>query len=127
MIARNPEYPDKRQVHRVDVLGDLVLRISDEKSKFNGDAMNLSSNGIHFLSLVRLPMFREVDVHLQLPKATHKGASAVHCHGVVVRCIRRVDPFFEISLFFVDLPDGDKHKIQHYMEQVASHRPLGPL
>ena len=122
MIARNP---DRREVHRVEILGDLYLSISDEKTKFRGDAMDLSTHGIYFLSLVRLPLFREVDVHLQMPKGgNHK--TLVHCHGVVVRCARRVDPFFEIALYFVDLPLGDRQKIQRYMEQVASHSPLGP-
>ena len=121
MIARNP---DKREVHRVEILGDLFLRICDEKTQFRGDAMNLSSHGIHFLSLVRLPLFREVDVHLQLPKGNHKAT--VHCQGVVVRCIRRVAPFYEIALYFVDLPSGDRQKIQRYMEKVVSHEPLGP-
>ena len=121
MIARNP---DRREVHRVEILGDLFLQISDEKSKIPGDAMNLSSHGIHFLSIVRLPLFREVDVHLQLPKGDHKAI--VHCHGVVVRCARRVDPIYEIALYFIDLPQCDRQKILRYMEQVASHRPLGP-
>ncbi len=123
MIAKRQ---DNRAVRRVEVLGDLFLSISDEKSKFHGDAMNLSANGINFLSLRRIPLFREVDVHLQLPSDDHRTRNNIHCHGVVVRCVTRVVPFFEISLFFMDLAGRDKHKIQRYMMHVVEPRPLGP-
>ena len=123
MIAKRQ---DNREVHRIEVLGDLHLQICDEKTRFNGDAMNLSVNGINFLTLLRLPMFHEVDVHLQLPGRDSKPVWKIHCHGVVVRCVKRVAPFFEISLFFIDIPAGDKGKIQKYMDRVACPGPLGP-
>lgn len=123
MIAKKQ---DHREAHRVEVLGDLFLQVSDEKTRFNGDAMNLSVNGINFLSLLRVPLFREVDVRLELPQNEKKANASVHCRGVVVRCVRRVQPFFEISLFFVDMGEGDKHKIQRYMDRVVSHKHLGP-
>ena len=123
MIAKRP---DGRHAHRVEVLGDLHLEILDEKTRFNGDAMNLSANGINFLSLLRLPLFREVDVHLKLPLQDQRTRVAIHCHGVVVRCDKMVEPFFEISLYFVDLADHDKNKVRQYMDRVAGHRPLGP-
>ena len=123
MIAKRP---DRRHVHRIEVLGDLHLEILDEKTRFNGDAMNLSPNGIHFLSLSRLPLFREVDVRLKLPLHDRRTPAKIHCHGVVVRCDKIVEPFFEISLYFVDLADHDKSKVQYYIEHVAGNRPLGP-
>ena len=127
MIAKRQ---NTRAVHRVEVLGDLHLVVHDEKTRFNGDAMDLSVNGIHFLSLLRVPLYREVDVHLQLPRGDGKETARVHCHGVVVRCAKRVQPFFEISVFFLDMPSGDKQKIQRYMDHVCPpktlHQPLGP-
>ena len=123
MIAKRQ---DDRAVHRVEVLGDLFLQIRDEKSKFHGDAMDISGNGINFLSLRRIPLFREVDVHLRLPMEDHRTGNKVHCHGVVVRCVTRVAPFFEIALFFMDLASSDRHKIQRYMTQVVGAKPLGP-
>ncbi len=130
MIAKNPDFhrpKNRREVHRVDVLGDLNLILHDERSRFNGDAMNLSANGIHFLSLVKLPMFHEIAVTLQMPKAVSRQRDSVQCHGVVVRCEKRVQPFFEISLFFIDMQDADKAKIQRYMDRVGVAHPLGPI
>ena len=123
MIAKKQNH---REVHRVEVLGDLFLQVSDEKTRFNGDAMNLSINGILFLSLVRLPLFREVDVRLQLPQRDGKTLVRLHCRAVVVRCERRVQPFYEISLFFMDMDAVDKHKIQRYIDRLQIHNPLGP-
>ncbi len=123
MIARRQ---DRREGSRADVLGDLFLSISDEKSRFRGDAMNISANGINFLSLTRLAMFHEVDVHLQLP-GCHDGVKIkIHCHGIVVRCEHRVTPFFEISLYFMDLSGADKHRIQKYIARLPLDAPLGP-
>ncbi len=111
---------DRRTARRAEVLGDLLLEISHEKSSFRGDAMNLSDNGINFLSLVSVPLFREVDVRLKLPGNNEKKTQTVRCHAVVVRCEKRVHPFYEVSVFFVDLPKNGKTKITKYIRHVVS-------
>jgi c-di-GMP-binding flagellar brake protein YcgR len=124
MTTQKGHRKDRRTAHRVEVLGDLCLEVLNERVKIRGDTMNISHNGINFFSQSELPLFREVDVSLKLPRGHSRRPAKVHCAGVVIRCVRRVSPFWEISLFFLDISTADKRKIQHYIDSVYGRKLL---
>jgi c-di-GMP-binding flagellar brake protein YcgR len=116
---------DRRKAVRIPAKLAMEIRISDVDTA-RVESINVSANGVYFLSNKYIPELTRLDITLDLPTVKDQRArgKSVVCSGVVVR----TDPpeeqpgvaEYEIACYFTSIADSDKETLESYiLKQVA--------
>lgn len=103
----------------------MEIRISDIDTA-RVESINVSANGVYFLSDKYIPELTKLDITLDLPTVKDDKArgKSVVCSGVVVRTEPPEESAgvgeYEIACYFTSIDNSDKETLESYiLKQVA--------
>ncbi|MDP8263370.1 MAG: PilZ domain-containing protein [Candidatus Ancaeobacter aquaticus] len=109
-------YRERRKSPRIQVDGEMLLDVRSQDF-IKANTINISSSGIHFMSAVAIPLFRELEITLTINHVSkNRNIEEIKCHSVVVRCEPKGSKWFDVALFFIDIPKESKMCIEKYIE-----------
>mgnify|MGYP001767748884 CR=1 FL=1 len=115
-MTRTPK-SERRLYPRVD--HSLALKVAVNGYDFSTVTRNISCVGAYCRIDKYMPPFTKVAVRLSLPVQTNNGNKnySVECKGVVVRTEDENQGGFNIAIFFNEIKDNERQKIQQYISQ----------
>jgi c-di-GMP-binding flagellar brake protein YcgR len=116
---------DRRKAVRIPAKLAMEIRISDVDTA-KVESINVSANGVYFISDKYIPELTKLDITLELPakKGQRARGRNVVCSGVVVRTeppeqLSGVDEY-EIACYFTSIDPADRETLETYiLKQVA--------
>lgn len=116
---------ERRGAVRIPAKLAMEIQISDGGSS-KVESINVSANGVYFISTTYIPVLTRLDITLDLPKSGQKSAhgQSVLCSGVVVRTEPETESpnvaEYEIACYFTSINNSDKETLETYiLKQVA--------
>ena len=117
---------ERRGAVRIPAKLAMEIQISDGGSS-KVESLNVSANGVYFISTTYIPVLTRLDITLDLPKSGKKSSAhgeSVMCSGVVVRTEPETDSpdvsEYEIACYFTSINNSDKETLETYiLKQVA--------
>ncbi|MBI4708581.1 MAG: PilZ domain-containing protein [Candidatus Omnitrophica bacterium] len=111
MKRLNPK--DKRQHPRIE--SELPIKVAANGYDFSTTTQNVSCLGAYCTITKYIPPFTKVLIKLTLPIG--KAHTGVNCKGVVVRSEDEATGHFNIAIFFNDIKENQRKKIEQYVNQ----------
>ena len=109
----------ERRVHpRIDT--SLPVRIIANGYDFSTTTHNVSCVGAYCTIQKYIPPFTKLAIKMAIPEQETAATNAkanVECKGVVVRSEDNASGAFNIAIFFNEIKDGEKEKINHYLSR----------
>lgn len=100
------------------IKGRFEFTIKDQKEEIIVSTIDLSASGLHFKSDKNIPLFREIDLLLTLPKEGDKKNNHFTCNAIVVRNEKcHFGEGHNIALTFVDIDDNDKEDLLTFLKK----------
>ena len=115
---------EKRQHPRLEKI--LPLKLSGRHSDIVTQTKNLSCAGAYCSVSKELPLMTKLKVTLLLPekhKNSKEGSRKVSCIGIVVRSQKSLqDDFYDVAIFFEQIRDKEKAKLEEYVSHHLSNQ-----
>ena len=113
---------ERRKAVRIPAKLAMEVRISGSECA-RAESINVSANGVYFLSDAYIPVLTKLQIALQLPAAEvdaeARGIREVVCEGVVVRSEPEEEEKgrsrYEIACYFTSVADKDKEYLESYI------------
>ena len=110
---------ERRREPRVPIELELELRLPGQKTAPLGKSVNLSSNGLYFVSEYFMEESTRLPILIKLPEMGACEATTIRPEGIVVRCRPdREDPAaksYEIACYFMSLDDEERENLTAYL------------
>lgn len=108
---------DQRAHQRVAKKLPLKVKIPIQSADVVIETMNLSCNGALCTCDRFIAPMTKVNITMLLPSHGKRAAKKVSCSGVVVRIKEDKETgLFSIGLFFNDIKDKERHKIEDFID-----------
>ncbi len=112
---------EQRESQRVSARLQIELTVDDSPSSEPGSAINISTNGVYFLSTTYLEPLTQLGMRLLLPGVENgAGPEALDVRGVVVRVEPEVPADsvdqYEIACFFTDTSPEFRERLGRYVQ-----------
>jgi len=116
---------ERRGAVRIPAKLAMEIQIS-EGGASKVESINVSANGVYFISTTYIPVLTRLDITLDLPKSGRSPTlgQSVMCSGVVVRTDPETESpdvsEYEIACYFTSIKNSDKETLESYiLKQVA--------
>ena len=115
-------HPERRRERRVEARLQIELQLDPGAPSHASSTLNISSNGVYFLSPRYIEPLTRLGLRLVLPEAGEEVADApVECTGVVVRCVpetsRSGAHHYEVACYFTDTSEDFKERLSRYVQK----------
>ena len=113
-------FKERRKAKRVEA--NLALTIVGESGEETGKTLNISTNGVYFLSPRFIEPLTKVSFEILLPKEKGGGSKQpIRCEGIVVRAEpEKKDPSissYNIAVFFTALSDSSLKSLARFIQE----------
>ena len=107
---------DRRKAVRVPARLAMEIKIGDGAEKV--ESLNVSANGVYFMTKYFIDPLTRLEIVLDLPDA--EGVShSVTCVGVVVRTQpdteSEIETEYNIACYFTEVSEGDQDTLESYI------------
>ena len=108
----------------VRVPAKLAMEIKVGAGVAKVQSLNVSANGVYFVTPTHIPVLTKLSITLLLPDDDRPDGQSVSCEGVVVR-IEPEEPDsshedYSIACYFTDILKSDQQKLESYiLKQLA--------
>lgn len=104
----------------VRVPARLAMEIALAEDREHVESLNVSANGVYFLTSLYIPVLTRLRITLELPEGDDGGRTrSVACDGVVVRTEPEdEDPSvdeYNVACYFTSIGDKDREKLESYI------------
>lgn len=104
----------------VRVPARLAMEIAVAGDTAQVESLNVSANGVYFVSQLHIPVLTRLSITLELPQGGRSGRTRnVACDGVVVRtepeeASKDVDAY-NIACYFTSIDENDRETLERYI------------
>ncbi len=102
---------------------NIPLKILHNQSNIITETKNISISGVYFQSEEFLPLMTKLDITILLPENNKKKAKKccqVKCSGAVVRVEPNMQQKYHVAVFFNEMREREKQKLENYIKQHIS-------
>jgi PilZ domain len=112
---------DRRRDQRVQARLQIELQMEPGGQSHASDTINISSNGVYFISPRFIAPLTKLGLRLLLPDEEKGGEVPVDCTGIVVRVLpgratAGVDRY-EVACYFTDTSPEFQERLGHYVQK----------
>ena len=110
---------ERRREPRVPIELVLELRLPGQKTAPLGKSINLSGNGLYFVSEYFMEEGTRLPILIDLPEEGNCEATTIRPEGIVVRCSpEEEDPAvksYQIACYFMSIEDDERENLTAYL------------
>ncbi len=105
---------ERRKAPRVKKAFPFTIR--SEEGQITTQTKNISVSGAYCHLDKYLPLMTKLSISVGLPDSEKN----VHCEGVVVRVEEAVPTGYNVAIFFSDMPEQDRQRLNRYLQRHIS-------
>ena len=113
---------ERRKQRRVDARLQIELQLDPGAPSQSSSTLNISSNGVYFISPRFIEPLTKLGLRLLLPEnAAGQDEQPVDCTGVVVRCVPEAPRpgvnRYEVACYFTNTSEEFQERLSHYVQK----------